>query len=199
VSARYDCPLSGFFVRSAVKDHGTRKLIGRRHMRFIIGLIVGAPLTIGGAYIHDHMESGATKPLVSWENASDVTLSAYEYLKAQFDRAVQQDSAPARGGGGEARGRGPGAASVPVTVATVTKRDLPIYLTGLGAVQASATIALRSQVDGKLQEVLFTEGQQIHKGVSSPRSIRASTRRRSIRPRPGRPRTTPCWSRRKKT
>jgi multidrug efflux system membrane fusion protein len=133
-------------------------------MRFIIGLIVGAPLTIGGAYIHDHMESGATKPLVIWENASDVTLSAYEYLKGQFDRAVQQDSAPARGGGGEARGRGAGAATVPVTVATVTKRDLPIYLTGLGTVQASATIALRSQVDGKLQEVLFTEGQQVHKG-----------------------------------
>jgi orotate phosphoribosyltransferase len=27
VSARYECPLPGFFVRSAVKDHGTKKLI----------------------------------------------------------------------------------------------------------------------------------------------------------------------------
>ena len=75
---------------------------------------------------------------------------------------AQQGSAPVRGG--EGRGRGAGAAIVPVTVAKATKRDLPIYLTGLGTVQASNTVAVRSQVDGKLQEVLFTEGQQVHKG-----------------------------------
>jgi multidrug efflux system membrane fusion protein len=76
---------------------------------------------------------------------------------------MQQGSAPApaREGG---RARGAGNATVPVTVATATKRDLPIYLTGLGTVQASATIALRSQVDGKVQDVLFTEGQQVSKG-----------------------------------
>jgi membrane fusion protein, multidrug efflux system len=75
----------------------------------------------------------------------------------------QRGSAPARGGGGEGR-RGAGAATVPVTVATATKRDLPIYLTGLGTVQASATIAIRPQIDGKVQDVLFTEGQQVSKG-----------------------------------
>jgi membrane fusion protein, multidrug efflux system len=53
---------------------------------------------------------------------------------------------------------------VPVAVASATKRDLPIYLTGLGTVQASFTVAIRPQVDGKLQEVLFTEGQQVRKG-----------------------------------
>jgi multidrug efflux pump subunit AcrA (membrane-fusion protein) len=81
---------------------------------------------------------------------------------------MQQGSAPgpapARGGGGGGGGRGAGNATVPVTVATVSKRDLPIYLTGLGTVQASFTVAIRSQVDGKLQEVPFTEGQQVHKG-----------------------------------
>jgi membrane fusion protein, multidrug efflux system len=55
-------------------------------------------------------------------------------------------------------------APVPVTIATTAKRDLPIYLTGLGAVQASYTVGIRSQVDGKLEEVLFTEGQQVKKG-----------------------------------
>ena len=55
-------------------------------MRFIMGLIVGAALTIGGAYIHDNM--GGAKPLVDWSNAREVTASAYEYVKAQFDRAV---------------------------------------------------------------------------------------------------------------
>jgi len=55
-------------------------------------------------------------------------------------------------------------APVPVTVAAATKRDMPIYLTGLGAVQASYTVGIRSQVDGKLEEVLFTEGQEVKKG-----------------------------------
>ena len=76
----------------------------------------------------------------------------------------QQGSAPARGGGGGEGRRGAGAATVPVTVAPATKRDLPIYLIGLGTVQASATIAIRPQIDGKVQDVLFTEGQQVSKG-----------------------------------
>jgi len=55
-------------------------------------------------------------------------------------------------------------AAIPVTVATATRRDLPIYLTGLGSVQASFTVGIRPQVDGKLEAVLFTEGQQVKKG-----------------------------------
>jgi membrane fusion protein, multidrug efflux system len=55
-------------------------------------------------------------------------------------------------------------AAVPVTAATATKRDLPIYLTGLGSVQASFTVGIRSQVDGQIEQVLFTEGQQVKKG-----------------------------------
>jgi membrane fusion protein, multidrug efflux system len=55
-------------------------------------------------------------------------------------------------------------APVPVTVAAATRRDLPIYITGLGAVQASFTVGIRPQVDGKLESVLFTEGQHVRKG-----------------------------------
>ena len=55
-------------------------------------------------------------------------------------------------------------AAAPVNVATAARQDIPLYLTGLGTVQASFTIAIHSQVDGKLQEVLFTEGQQVKKG-----------------------------------
>ena len=60
--------------------------------------------------------------------------------------------------------RSSGPAAIPVTIATATKRDLPIYLTGLGAVQASFTVGIRPQVDGKLEAVLFTEGQHVKKG-----------------------------------
>src|SRR5271169_6294729 len=55
------------------------------------------------------------------------------------------------------------AVPVPVTVAVVAKQDLPIYLTGLGAVQASFTVGIRPQVDGKLEQVLFKEGEYVRK------------------------------------
>lgn len=54
--------------------------------------------------------------------------------------------------------------SVPVSIAVATRQNVSVYLTGLAAVQASLTIAIRSQVDGTLQEVLFTEGQYVKKG-----------------------------------
>jgi multidrug efflux pump subunit AcrA (membrane-fusion protein) len=41
------------------------------------------------------------------------------------------------------------AAPVPVTVAIASRGDLPVYLTGLGTVQASFTVGIRPQVDGK--------------------------------------------------
>ena len=41
---------------------------------------------------------------------------------------------------------------------------MPIFLDGLGTVQASNTVAIRSQVDGKLASVNFVEGQQVKKG-----------------------------------
>lgn len=53
---------------------------------------------------------------------------------------------------------------VPVSISVATRQDVPIYLTGLGAAQASLTVGIRPQVDGTLQEVLFTEGQNVKKG-----------------------------------
>ena len=53
---------------------------------------------------------------------------------------------------------------VPVSVATVARQNVPIYLTGLGAVQGSFTVGIHTQVDGKLLEVLFTEGQRVKQG-----------------------------------
>jgi multidrug efflux system membrane fusion protein len=68
--------------------------------------------------------------------------------------------------------------AVPVTVAAAARRDVPIYLRGLGTVQASNTIAIRSQIDGKLQSVDFVEGQEVHKGdtlaVIDPRALKAA-------------------------
>ena len=55
-------------------------------------------------------------------------------------------------------------AAVPVSVVTVSRQDVPVYLTGLGTVQALFTVAIHSQVDGKLQDVVFKEGQPVKKG-----------------------------------
>ncbi len=58
----------------------------------------------------------------------------------------------------------PGRPAVPVSVAVAARQDVPIYVTGLGTVQGSFTIAIHSQVDGIMHEVLFTEGQHVGKG-----------------------------------
>ena len=53
---------------------------------------------------------------------------------------------------------------VPVLAATPRIQDVPVYLDGVGAVRALNTVTVRSQVDGKLISVNFTEGQDVKKG-----------------------------------
>ncbi len=65
--------------------------------------------------------------------------------------------------GKSARAGGPPPA-VPVGVATVKERDFPVYLTGLGSVQAFNTVSLKSRVDGQIMQVNFQEGQDVRKG-----------------------------------
>ena len=55
-------------------------------------------------------------------------------------------------------------APIPVTVTAAVRRDVPVYLDGLGTVQALNTIAIHPQIDGKLQSVEFVEGREVHKG-----------------------------------
>ena len=60
----------------------------------------------------------------------------------------------------------------------MTTHDVPVYLDGLGTVQASNTVAIRTQVDGKLQSVNFVEGQHVKKGdvlaIVDPRPFQAA-------------------------
>ncbi len=53
---------------------------------------------------------------------------------------------------------------IPVSVATAEKRDVPIYLTGLGTVQAFNTVTVKTRIDGELVKVAFTEGQDVKAG-----------------------------------
>jgi multidrug efflux system membrane fusion protein len=57
-----------------------------------------------------------------------------------------------------------GAGGIPVTVAVAEARDVPIYIRGLGTVQAYKTVAVKSRVDGQIVKVDFHEGQDVKEG-----------------------------------
>jgi multidrug efflux system membrane fusion protein len=74
-------------------------------------------------------------------------------------------SAAAPGGGGRGRGgRGGDGAAAPVVAAKVTQRDVPVDLAAIGNVEAYATVSLRSQITGQLQEIEFREGDMVKNG-----------------------------------
>lgn len=87
-------------------------------------------------------------------------------------RSMHQSSAPQQAGSQQGRqgGHGRGAAGfdasrpVPVAVAPVQQQNVPVYLEGLGNVQAYYTVTVHSRVDGELMQVNFREGQLVRKG-----------------------------------
>jgi membrane fusion protein, multidrug efflux system len=57
-----------------------------------------------------------------------------------------------------------GQPAVPVIAGAVTSQDVPIYRRGLGSVLAYNTVTIRSQVQGQIEKIAFTEGQTVHAG-----------------------------------
>jgi multidrug efflux system membrane fusion protein len=62
-----------------------------------------------------------------------------------------------------AGGRGSNA-PVAAIIGTVMQKNVPIYLDGLGTVQAFNTVTVRSRVDGQLKKLSFMEGQDVRAG-----------------------------------
>jgi multidrug efflux system membrane fusion protein len=54
--------------------------------------------------------------------------------------------------------------AIAVDTAAANHTDVPIYLQGLGTVQAFYTVTVTARVDGELQKIGFIEGQEVHKG-----------------------------------
>ncbi|HEX3704744.1 MAG TPA: efflux RND transporter periplasmic adaptor subunit [Vicinamibacterales bacterium] len=67
------------------------------------------------------------------------------------------------GGRGGRGGRG-GGGDAPVVTAKVSQRDVPVDIAAIGNVEAYATISVRSQVTGQLQEISFQEGDLVKTG-----------------------------------
>lgn len=55
-------------------------------------------------------------------------------------------------------------AAISVAVASVQKRDIPYYITGLGSVLAFNTVTVKTRVDGQIMKVNFKEGQFVKEG-----------------------------------
>lgn len=80
-------------------------------------------------------------------------------------------------GSGPSQARANAPQTMPVTVAPVLTEDLPIFLSGLGSVQAYYTVSVKSRIDGQLVDVKFKEGEFVKQGgllaVIDPRPYQA--------------------------
>jgi multidrug efflux system membrane fusion protein len=54
--------------------------------------------------------------------------------------------------------------AVPVSISEVEKANFPVYLMGLGTVQAFNTVTVRTRVDGQIDKIAFKEGQTVKQG-----------------------------------
>jgi multidrug efflux system membrane fusion protein len=64
-----------------------------------------------------------------------------------------------------ARPAGSDGAAVPVVAGYAERRDVPIWLSGLGAVQPLQAVTVKVRVDGQLDRVMFVEGQEVRQGA----------------------------------
>jgi multidrug efflux system membrane fusion protein len=56
------------------------------------------------------------------------------------------------------------APAIPVTAGQAISQDVPVFVSGLGTVQAFKSVSVRTRVDGQINAVSFTEGQEVKAG-----------------------------------
>mgnify|MGYP001766027577 CR=1 FL=1 len=66
-----------------------------------------------------------------------------------------------RRGGGSGASEGP----TPVMVAAVALADVPVIVDGIGTVQADAQVTVKAQVEGRVVEIAFREGEEVAAGT----------------------------------
>jgi multidrug efflux system membrane fusion protein len=117
----------------------------------------------------DGSSAGRRKRRLFWLTVAGVVVLAasgavvtWRHMSAQAQQAAAKQPPP----------------PLPVTVARVVRKDVAVYLEALGTVQALNTIAIRTQVDGKLQSVNYIEGQEVRQGdtlaIIDPRPFQAA-------------------------
>jgi len=127
---------------AAAGQSGARGKGSARWVRRLFGLVIVAGLGGGG---------WATRASW-WDKVEPVVAAAKEFFTGKG------------GGAGGPGGTAKGQRVVAVTPAEVSRRDVPMYLSGLGTVTGYRTVTVRPRVEGELTKVLFTEGQLVTEG-----------------------------------
>ena len=83
-------------------------------------------------------------------------------VAAVYYMPVRQQTVAAVSGG--RRGGAPTSEPIPVLATAARAADVPVYLDGVGTAKALNTVTVRSQVDGKIINISFTEGQDVPAG-----------------------------------
>jgi len=97
---------------------------------------------------------------------SVIALVGLSVLTISCTQSAAQSADSGRGGGRGGRGGrgGLGGGAQPVVVAKASQKDVPVDIDAVGNVEASATIAVRTQITGTLESVGFREGDFVKKG-----------------------------------
>ena len=93
--------------------------------------------------------------LIGW---AAYTYGPFQSSQQQQAKQGQQARPGIRRGGGNVND------TVPILADAARLADVPVYLDGVGTAKALNTVTVRSQVDGKLMRIMFTEGQEVKAG-----------------------------------
>ena len=107
-----------------------------------------------------HQPALSDRPAASPPGRLIGRLPAYLLLAALIILAGCSADDPAK----ERKSGSAGKAAVAVTTALSTTKDVPIAIEATGRIEASATVGIKSQINGSLETIHFTEGQEVRKG-----------------------------------
>ncbi|ACM28237.1 efflux RND transporter periplasmic adaptor subunit [Rhizobium rhizogenes] len=124
-----------------------------RTFRVLISVVVIGAVAYGVYAVRDRWLGGAERLL-------GIQGTAAPGEQAQGERRSGQR----QGDGGRRGGLSQFSGPVPVLAADATSTDVPVYIDGVGSVKALNTVTVRAQVNGKIVEIDFDEGQDIKKG-----------------------------------
>src|SRR5450432_3106290 len=96
--------------------------------------------------------SHVNKRKVFWITALAVVLVALVLMRSNFHVTKAADPAKTD------------APAVPVMTTTVKEQDIPTYLSGIGSVTPLYAVTVKVRVDGQLDKVAFSEGQDVAAG-----------------------------------
>ncbi|AJG18244.1 RND efflux system, outer membrane lipoprotein, NodT family [Cupriavidus basilensis] len=110
--------------------------------------LAAARLTIQGELVQDYIQLRVT----------DVLKALYAFALPAYEESLKLTQSQFRAGVPTSGDVAPAAS---VTSAQVKREDVPIGRSGVGTVQAMATVTVKPRVDGQLDRVGFVEGQDV--------------------------------------